>query len=333
MIDVAIIGAGLMGRWHLAAAKVAGGRITAIVDQDLNAARLLARSAPEAAIAADIADLPSGLARVAHICVPTDLHAPTAVVAASKRMAAFVEKPIAADAQEAQRLYDAAGDLGALVCPVHQYAFQSGLEQVLARLKHLETLRCIAFDIRSAGADAGRIKPNALIADILPHPLSVLQRLRPDIRLADLRWSAEATTGELLCTTQYNGLMISIRTSANARPPCFQTLVIGDRGSAAVDGFHGYAAFSSGRVARSAKLTAPFREAAAHFGAAAVNLASRALRREFAYPGLAALTRRFYSAVAKGDPAASPITQTTAIDNAAARDQLCVFLQASRGVR
>lgn len=331
MLDVAIIGAGLMGKWHLAAAQAAGGRVVAIVDPNLDAARRLARRAPTAIVAADIAELSSDLARVAHICVPTNLHAPTAIVAILKGMAAFVEKPLASDAPKTERLFQAAGEKGLLLCPVHQYAFQAGLEQTLARLNSLGQLRHIAFDIRSAGADNGKVGPRELLADILPHPLSILQRIKPDIALAQLAWSTEAARGELLCIAQYDGLLISIRLSANARPTCFKTLVLGDRGSAAIDGFHGYSAFSSGRATRAAKLTAPFREATAHIGAASANLASRILRGEFAYPGLAALTRRFYAAVTSGDPATSPITPAAAIDIAAARDRLCAILHAADG--
>lgn len=327
MIDVAIIGAGLMGRWHLAAAQAAGARVAAIVDHDVGAAHGLARKAPGATVAQDIAELPAGSARVAHVCLPTHWHASTASTALVKGMATLVEKPIAESAVETERLMEASERSGLLICPVHQYAFQTGIEATLKNLPRLGALRRIEFDIRSAGAAGGRISPNELIADILPHPLSVLQRLQPSIVLSELRWSVRSAPGEFLAVAQHNQLQLVMCVSASARPTCFKTLVVGDRASAEVDGFHGYAVLSVGEATRASKLAAPFEQTLKHFGSAATNLAQRAMRREFAYPGLVALTRRFYAAVLKGDRALSPISARAAIDNAQARDQLIDLLR------
>src|SRR5688572_12071223 len=74
-VRAAIIGAGLMGRWHARAVEHAGATINAVVDADLDRARQLAR-AHRARAASSLSDAASyGTLDVVHVCTPLETHA------------------------------------------------------------------------------------------------------------------------------------------------------------------------------------------------------------------------------------------------------------------
>jgi hypothetical protein len=104
----------------------------------------------------------------------------------------------------------------------------------------------------------------------------------------------------------------------HARPTCFEMTVHSDRGTIALDFFHGFAIRYQGKVSRFRKIARPFANSLKLFGAASRNLISRGLRAEVAYPGLQQLTRTFYAAVRGAGP--PPISADDAIAVAVARD-------------
>ena len=74
-IQAAIMGAGLMGYWHAQSIRDVGGRVVAVVDRDINAAKLLASHFPEAQYFTEWAKmLASVRPQVLHICTPTPTH-------------------------------------------------------------------------------------------------------------------------------------------------------------------------------------------------------------------------------------------------------------------
>jgi hypothetical protein len=79
-------------------------------------------------------------------------------------------------------------------------------------------------------------------------------------------------------------------------------------------------------VSRRTKITQPFIVAGKNFGSASINLARRALRREFAYPGLTELVQQFYSAT-RGERAV-PLSPACIADVACARDRILASLGA-----
>jgi hypothetical protein len=73
-------------------------------------------------------------------------------------------------------------------------------------------------------------------------------------------------------------------------------------------------------VSRRAKVAQPFVAAGTTLGGAAANLVRRALRAEYAYPGLRELVLQFYQAVRQERPA--PISPASTTDVACARDRI-----------
>ena len=85
-----------------------------------------------------------------------------------------------------------------------------------------------------------------------------------------------------------------------------------------MDFFHGLSIRQPGASSGVWKLVQPFHSGALLVGAAALNVAVRAARRESAYPGLRELIRRVYSAAAGMAPA--PISRADAMAVAVASD-------------
>ncbi len=322
-LKVAIAGAGLMGRWHADAARRSGTSVAAVVDPDLDRARALAgRNAGATAFDSLAAMLKSNSVDVVHVCTPLASHVAIASRALQAGAHVLVEKPLAPSAKQTGMLIDAAAAADRLVCPVHQFPFQRGVDRAAARLHALGAVRRIAFDIRSAGGegrDADAL--DTIVADILPHPLSVLRRLWPEEPLDALAWQVvRAGPGEIMICGAFAQAVLSISISMGARPTCCGLAIQGTRGSAEIDLFHGFAVLEDGAVSRLRKIAHPFARSGKLLATASANLLGRAARRETAYPGLRALVAAFYAAVRGDSPVPISTEDTMAI--AAACDGL-----------
>lgn len=320
-----IIGAGLMGRWHLYFARRAGAQVVAVVDPDRGAADALAARAPGARALTGLESLlDDDPPYAAHICTPTHRHFDLASTLVAAGVHVLIEKPLCQTPEEAHSLTALAREKGVMVCPVHQYAFQHGVERALEWATELGRVRRISFEICSAGADRAQPRPRMdVIDEILPHALSLTQRLAPAAQLAKLAWSADARPdGEYFASAWTDGAIITIAISLNARPTRFLTRIDADRGAIEIDGFHGFATRSRGGASRLGKLTGPFSRSSDTLGKAAFNLARRAVLREPAYPGLLDLIRQFYAS-ARG-ASAPPISHAQIIENVEAWNKMRV---------
>ena len=315
-----IIGAGLMGRYHARCAAAAGARIVGVVDSDLATAKRLADRLGVPARATFDEGLRTD-PTTAHICTPPSSHVDVARAVAKAGLHALVEKPLAQTAKEARSIHESFARAGKLVCPTHQYAFQRSVGEAAARIRRLGTLRSVAFDICSAGAASGNITPDELIAEILPHPLSILQKLLPSIDVEKLRWTCiKSAPGEWLVAASWQGAFLTMSLSASGRPTRFLTRMTAEGGSIQIDHFHDFLVELPGTVSKAQKILAPFTRSGREFAGASVNLLIRAGRGEGAYPGLRALVGEFYAAVR--NQSASPITPDESMAVAEARDTI-----------
>lgn len=318
-----IIGAGLMGLHHARAAAAAGASIVGIVDRDLQATNSLRASYPSAVVGETLEDVAKATrAEVAHICTPADSHVKVANAVATAGMHGLIEKPLATSAADAKLIHARFGQSGRRACPTHQYAFQRCVRAAQAKLPRLGVLRHIAFDICSAGAAGGQMAPDELVAEILPHPLSIVQRFLPSTDIAVLDWAcARSANGEWLVAASASETLITMSISASGRPTRFRSSITGDKGTIEIDHFHDFAVFLHGNVSRTHKIVAPFIRSGLELATATGNLVARAARREFAYPGLNTLIGEFYASVR--DPlGAPPITPEQSVAVAEARDQI-----------
>lgn len=316
-----------MGRWHVHAARRLGARVVGIADSDRDRATRLTGSADRA-----FASLPDLLLttrpEILHICSPTDTHRDAIELALASGVHVFVEKPLAANAAETRELCKRAAAAGLLLCPVHQYAFQGSVEAVRAGIARSGQPAQVEMTFFSAGAEgAPPDRLPVMAADILPHPVSIAQRLWPGERLDELDWSVDPMgPGGWQLSTSVKGAGLRIAISFAARPTEASLSVRGGGGTWTADLFHGFARFRSGTANRATKALRPFADAFGLFGQAAASVTKRTLRREPAYPGLRDLTARVYAA-ARGT-APCPISGHEAVAVAALRD---LFLDRAGG--
>ena len=320
--SVAIIGAGLMGRWHAHAAIRAGARVAVIVDPDRErAATLSARHAGSRTLDALDATRVARDAAVAHVCTPLATHESVIADLIGAGVHVLAEKPLTDEAGSTRTLLDAARARGVVLCPVHQMPFQRGVQTLIGRLATLGELLHVEFSACSAGAvGEGESEQDQLVDDILPHPLSLFRRVL-GVEMASLHWqTTRPRPGELRTSAGVGSTVASMVVSTHGRPTSNSLRVVGTRGTATADLYHGFATLSRGRVSRGGKMLRPFADAYGTATAAALNLAKRAIAAEPAYPGLTSLVRAFYAAASDG--AAPPISIEETLDIARTRDRL-----------
>jgi predicted dehydrogenase len=319
-LRVAIIGAGLMGYWHGRAARCLKAQVVTILDPDAKRANFLARKLRVGAIAEDPSDIFwQGLDAV-HICSPLSTHVTLARKAIEAGVHALVEKPLTETAEESCALFDTAQRNSTILCPVHQMAFQDCMTAAQGAIAELVEISLIDIRICSAGG-TGRPERDldGLISEILPHPLSIMRKLWPHASWEPQHWFvSHPRPGEILVSGEHAGALLSVLVSMHARPTCFEMILYGHRGAILLDFFHGFAVRYRGRATRLHKIARPLTSAIKVFGTASVNLLSRGLRGEAAYPGLRNLVRAFYAAVRGESPMPIPIEDVMAV--AIARD-------------
>lgn len=310
-----------MGRWHAHAIRRCGGAIAGLVDSDASRAALLSRECEGASTYPDLASaLDAESPDVVHVCTPLATHGALIRDALEARCHVLAEKPLVPSAEETQSLLALALARGRLLVPVHQFPFQHGVQELLARRSELGQLVHLDVSLASAGAIGTGLRADAVVADFLPHCLA-LTRAVLDVSLRDVRWRvSNASDGEWRVQGRVGGISVALLVSMATRPTFAEMRVLGDRASAFVDLFHGYAVVDSGTVSRAAKAARPFRIAGKSLVAASSNLARRGLRAEPAYPGLNELVRRMYRAIRDG--VASPILPDEVLDVAVVRDRL-----------
>jgi predicted dehydrogenase len=305
----AIIGAGLMGRWHAHAVKQIGGDIVAIVDPARDRAeRLAARYGAQSA--ASLAAITNPV-DIVHVCTPTDSHEDLITQAILAGRHVLVEKPLVATAAATRALLSRAAERGVLLCPVHQFPWQRGALRVYELLPTLGTIRHVDFTACSAGASgASALDPDRVALDILPHPFSLLSRFLPAVMTSP--WSVlRPAAGEWRVSAVTDDATVSILISMSGRPTANTMRIIAEHGTAHLNLFHGFAVIEGRTVSRVRKITQPFTLAGGIAAAATAALLRRTADREYAYPGLRTLIDRFYQA--SGGYAAPPVSPDEAI--------------------
>lgn len=321
-LRAAIAGAGLMGHWHARNLVRCGGKVAAVLDRNPEAARRLASRFGGAHTGSTFADiLAGGKIDVLHVCTPLETHGELVAAALTAGLHVLAEKPLVPTRVETERLYALAATHRVQLCPVHQFPFQRGVHQAAAKLSRIGRLRHFEARFCSAGgAGKNHEALDAIVADILPHPLSLMARLAPG-SLQSVGWNlSRSAPGELRATLTTADVGFSIFISMNSRPTSTMLHLLGTEGTIHVDLFHGFSVIEPGTVSRWRKIIHPFDLSTRTLFAAGTNLVRRAASGESAYPGLRDLIRAFYSSIAHGT--APPISGAEALAVAAIRDQL-----------
>ena len=321
-IRAAIAGAGLMGFWHARNIVRVGGEVVAICDIDDGAARRLASRFKSARSSNRLEEtLERDRIDILHICTPLSSHFELASAALSRGIHVLIEKPMTPNCAETERLYKLAAAHKVLLCPVHQFPFQRGVQSAfeqfarIGQLRHFEATFCSA-----GGAGRGGEELDEIVAEILPHPLSLMELFAPG-SLREKRWLVtRPVCGEFRATLTTGDICFSILISMNSRPTVSALRLLGITGTIHIDLFHGFCVIEPGTVSRWRKTIHPFDFSLQMLVAAGINMMGRATTSELAYPGLRTLIQQFYKAIGSGSK--SPIERDRAIEIAAARDLL-----------
>ena len=318
----AIAGAGLMGFWHAKNIGRAGGEVVAVYDVDDGAAQRLASRFKSARVITRLEDaLDRDKIDVLHICTPLRSHFELASTALTRGVHVLVEKPMTGHCAETERLYELAAEHRVLLCPVHQFPFQAGVQRARAEFGRIGELRHFEATFCSAGgAGRSREELDESVAEILPHPLSLMELFAPG-SLREKSWIAtRPTCGEFRATLTTGDICFSILISMNSRPTASTLRLLATAGTIHVDLFHSFCVIEPGTVSRLKKIAHPFDFSLRMLVGAGLNMVGRARTWDLAYPGLRTLIECFYTAIASGSK--SPIESSTAIEIAATRDLL-----------
>src|SRR5204862_2584786 len=152
---------------------------------------------------------------------------------------------------ETESLYELAFQHQVLLCPAHQFQFQRGVRKAIAnfgrigRLQHFEASFCSA-----GGAGRSREELDQIVAEILPHPLSLMQLFAPGT-LSEKSWVVtRPAPGEFRATLTAQGICFSILISMNSRPTASALRLLATAGTIYVDLFHGFCVVEPGTVSQ-----------------------------------------------------------------------------------
>jgi len=190
-LRVAVVGVGHLGSLHARIfSEHPDAELVCVVDADGERAARLAAELGCAALS-DVRELPENLDG-ASVAVPTSSHAEVAVPLLEAGIAVLVEKPLASDLEQADRILAAARRGSALLSVGHVERFQPGVRR-LRELAHeprfIECHRLAPFSFRST--DVG------VVHDLMIHDLDLVLDLVPSRVL-----SIDAAGGAVLTDTE-----------------------------------------------------------------------------------------------------------------------------------
>ena len=287
-MQVLLIGAGRMGRWHAHGIARAGAELIGFVDPTPDA---WARGLPQCAdLAAALAQKPD----IVHVCSPIAVREAHVRAALGAGAHVVVEKPVAANLAITEQLLAVAAERGLTITPGHQMTQQRWRDQVA----DIGSVVSVDHVLHSAGAGPDD-DADGIAGSILCHPLSVFAELVGPRALAEAEWAVTRTgPGELRGLAAAGSCALQFTISLTARPPCNDLVLAGDRATLHADLFHGFASLDGVGAGRAGKIARPFARAATTLGRAGLNLGRRAMQSEPAYPGLDTLIERTHAALA-----------------------------------
>ena len=332
---VGIVGAGAIARVHVAALrKVAGVRVTGILDTNLDAARALAAEAGGAPAFADAERFFAEAApELVHVLTPPRAHAAVALEALRRGCHLLLEKPATTSLEDCDTLLAAAAadltigvDETVAWDPLIRRARAALLHGVLGDLVHVDIF--MGYDLRRGGRLARilaapqcweRELAGGPLEDLLPHPLSVARALCGPL---ELKHAGSASTGrvlgefpdELRMSLGAGSVTANIGLSLSARPDDFLVTIHGTRATAHIDVqnmlFDCATPLPGPRAA--ARGLRVVRSALRMLGQTARNGAAVALRRATPPASPVHLIRAHYAALARGAPPPAPLYRARA---------------------
>ena len=232
-VRTAVVGTGHLGKFHARIHKEnPRAELVALVDPDLERARVLAAEL-DCCACATVDELPAGVEAVS-IAAPTVLHEALARPLLERGVHCLVEKPLAANLAEADRLLAAAARGGALLSVGHVERFQPAVRAVKARgfkPRFVECHRLAPF--------TGRSRDIGVVHDLMIHDLDlVLDLVGSSVRSLDAVGGAILTGQEDVASVRLvfeNGARANITASRASLQPTRKLRLFSGEGYASLD--------------------------------------------------------------------------------------------------
>jgi predicted dehydrogenase len=253
---------------------------------------------------------------VVHVLTPPPSHAPLALQLLGAGVDVLVEKPLAMNAEEADRVVAAARRSGRWVSVDHNRWFDPVVQQAARALARGELGDLVGVDVFQ-GAEAGEVEkmeaggdhwsmrlPGGLLHNLASHPLYLMRRFAGPVR--DLRVVSRLTRGGQLEEVRLIALgercPASIAMSLRARPFLNRITLLGSRATLEVNLNNMTLVERRPRALPKlvGKVYPNVSEAVQLLAATARNAVAFAAGRQRFYPGIGAHLRLLYEQVAAG---------------------------------
>lgn len=215
MLDVALIGAGVMGTNHARIIRSDHrSRLRYVVDQDR--ARAEAVAAANGASTADRIEDVLGQVDAVVVAVSTEQHLAVALQVIAAGIPVLVEKPLASDSRSAQQIVEAVARSRSLLAVGHVERFNPAvleLENVVSDVVHADIRRVSSFTPRAR---------ESVVRDLMIHDLD-LARMLARSEVVDVQAIGSSTRTETL------DLAIALLTFANGVTAALTTSRIGQQ--------------------------------------------------------------------------------------------------------
>lgn len=175
-LKVGVVGGGVIAETHAPYIKAAGGEICAIADLSVASSNQLADKHAVQRIYRSLDDMIEKEAPdVVHVLTPPHTHADLAVTALEKGVHVLVEKPMAMDVAEVERMRAASEKTGALLTVDHNRLFDPVMLEARRLVESGELGDVLAVESYQAGNASARAWLDRLrgggLGDLIPHPL------------------------------------------------------------------------------------------------------------------------------------------------------------------
>jgi UDP-N-acetylglucosamine 3-dehydrogenase len=183
VLRAAVIGCGSMGRNHLRVlAELEGIALVAAADEDAKSRELAGRRFNVPTHAGHEELLERAKPDFVVVAVPTIAHYKVAGDTLRAGVATLVEKPLAANVDEARALVDLAASHNALLAVGHVEHFNPAVSELKRRLDTGELGRVFLAHVRRLGPFPARVQDIGVVLDLATHDLDVLRYLvHPDV--------------------------------------------------------------------------------------------------------------------------------------------------------
>ncbi|MCZ6699975.1 MAG: Gfo/Idh/MocA family oxidoreductase [Planctomycetota bacterium] len=170
-ICVAVVGVGHMGRHHARIySEIPQSNLVAVVDTDRDRAGEIAEKFGAAAYT-NLDEIPDSV-RAATVAVPTEHHLAVASELLARGIAVLVEKPLAANVPDAEKLLACAREHGSTLSVGHTERFNPvvrAMQRLEIEPRYIESTRISPFSFRSA--DIG------VVSDMMIHDIDIVLQL------------------------------------------------------------------------------------------------------------------------------------------------------------